>query len=35
LTFALQTGEQLAVRWGDIDIHNEVVIFRRSRTRSG
>jgi len=37
LTFALDTGaragEQLALEWGDIDWHNNLVVFRRSSTR--
>jgi len=37
LLFALDTGaragEQLAVEWGDIDWHNNLVVFRRSSTR--
>jgi len=37
LTFSLDTGaragEQLALEWGDIDWHNNLVVFRRSSTR--
>ena len=37
LSFALDTGaragEQLALEWGDIDWHNNLVVFRRSSTR--
>jgi integrase len=37
LLFALDTGaragEQLALEWGDIDWHNNLVVFRRSSTR--
>jgi len=37
LLFALDTGaragEQLAFEWGDIDWHNNLVVFRRSSTR--
>jgi integrase len=37
LTFAIDTGaragEQLALEWGDIDWHSNLVVFRRSSTR--